>query len=87
MKAEWLEKGHLHENYHAETADGDDTPESDPLYSFGVMMPLIAWFHLRDVNMDGSVVTADITDLDGLLDTTGAWRRQVDPVAQLPQLE
>jgi hypothetical protein len=87
MKAEWLEKGHLHENYHAETADGDDTPESDPLYSFGVMMPLIAWYHLHDLKIDGAVVQGNLTDLDGLLDTTGAWRRQVDPIGRLPSLE
>jgi glycogen debranching enzyme len=87
MKAEWLEKGHLHENYHADTADGDDTPESDPLYSFGVMMPLIGWFHLSDVNIDGAAVQGELADLDGFLDTTGAWRKRVDPVDQLPALE
>lgn len=87
MKREWLESGHLHENYHAETAEGDDTPESDPLYSFGVMMPLIGWLQLRDVTLDGAEITADLSTLDGLLDTEGSWRTRVEPLEGLPPLD
>lgn len=65
FKQEWVEEGHLHENYHAETADGDDTPESDPLYSFGLMMAQAAWNHLRDVRFDGTEVKADLNVLAG----------------------
>jgi glycogen debranching enzyme len=69
FKQEWVEEGHLHENYHAETADGDDTPESDPLYSFGLMLPQAAWNHLRDVRFDGTEVKADLDVFAGYLDS------------------
>jgi len=87
MKQEWLEEGHLHENYHAETADGDDTPESDPLYSFGVMLPMAAWHHLRDVKLDGTEVKAETSTLSAYLDKDGKLRRQVDPRETMGELE
>ncbi len=86
MRQEWLEEGHLHENYHAETADGDDTPESDPLYSFGVMLPMAAWNHLRDQRLDGSEATADLSIFAEHLDPAGHLRRQIDPREALPPL-
>ncbi len=86
MKREWLEEGHLHENYHAETADGDDTWESDPLYSFGVMLPMIAWNHVRGHRLDGQRVEADPAVLGEHLDHDGSLRRQVDPFESLPPL-
>lgn len=79
FRDEWLREGHLHENYHAETADGDDTPESDPLYSFGVMLPQAAWNHLRDVRIDGRETRGTLEAFDGHLDTDGSLRRAVDP--------
>ncbi len=45
---EWREEGHIHENYNALTADGDDVdpadPEgsSDPIYTWGGLLALIA---------------------------------------------
>jgi len=87
MKQEWLEEGHLHENYHAETADGDDTPESDPLYSFGVMLPMAAWHHLRDVKLDGTEVKAETSTLSAYLDKDGKLRRLVDPREPMGELE
>jgi hypothetical protein len=87
MKQEWLEEGHLHENYHAETADGDDTPESDPLYSFGVMLPMAAWHHLRDVKLDGTEVKAETSVLSDYLDKDGKLRRQIDPRETMGELE
>ena len=78
MRAEWLDEGHLHENYHADTADGDDTPESDPLYSFGLMMVLPAWYHLRDLRLDGSEVSSDVDALSDYLDLAGVLRPQVE---------
>jgi putative isomerase len=87
MKQEWLVEGHLHENYHAETADGDDTPESDPLYSFGVMLPMAAWNHLRDKLLNGQDVQADVSVFAEYLDRDGGLCRRVDPRAALPALE
>ncbi|MEW6250343.1 MAG: trehalase family glycosidase [Planctomycetota bacterium] len=87
MRQEWLEEGHLHENYHAETADGDDTPESDPLYSFGIMLPMVAWQHLRDRRLDGTEVTADLAQFEAHLDPTGSLRQRSDPAERMPGLE
>lgn len=86
MRAEWLEEGHLHECYNAETADGEDTAESDPLYSFGTMMPAVAWFQLRDWKLDGTPLESAPDALEGFLDRDGALRRQVDPLDELPEL-
>lgn len=77
---EWVEEGHLHENYHAETADGDDTPESDPLYSFGTMLPMTMWNHLRDKRLDGSPVEAPLEVFAEFLDRDGELRRRIDPL-------
>ncbi len=81
MKAEWLDEGHLHENYNAETADSEDTAESDPLYSFGPMMTMAAWHHLRDVTIDGREVKAPLESLRGHLDADGALARRIDDPA------
>ncbi len=87
MKDEWLNEGHLHENYHAETADGDDTPESDPLYSFGMMLPLLAWYHIREKKLDGTVCTGDLErEFGEFLDRDGSWRARIDPLDGLPSL-
>lgn len=86
MRAEWLDEGHLHENYHAETADGDDTPESDPLYSFGILLPLLAWGHLRDTTLDGTPVRAELETLSEYLDRGGKLRRRIEPYEDLPEL-
>jgi|GEM_PF-3243536 len=85
MEAEWLDEGHLHENYHAETADGDDTPESDPLYSFGIMLALPAWYQLRDRLLDGREVTSELeSEFSEYLDRDGSRRRRIDPLDDLP---
>ncbi len=86
FRDEWLDEGHLHENYHAETADGDDTPESDPLYSFGLMLPMAAWHQLRDVRLDGSEVRSDPDVLGEHLDRDGRLRARVEPLESLPEL-
>lgn len=80
FRVEWLENGYLRENYHAETARSDDTPESDPLYSFGVMLPNAAWDHLHDVRLDGTEVRADKSVFREYLDEDGALRRQIEPL-------
>ena len=87
LRQEWLEEGHLHENYHADTADGDDTPESDPLYSFGIMLALAGWQHLRDQRLAGGEVTADVGQFAEFLDRDGTLRRRIDPAESLPALE
>lgn len=85
FRGEWLDEGHLHENYHAETADGDDTPESDPLYSFGLMLPMAAWNQLRDVRTDGTEARCDPSVLGEHLDTDGRLRARIEPLEGLPE--
>ncbi len=86
MREEWLDAGHLHETYNADTASGDDTAESDPLYSFGIMLPQVAWNHLRDWKLDGTEVTADLNVFKDHLDTDGRLRARVEPVEKLESL-
>lgn len=45
---EWRESSYLRENYNALTGRGDDTWESDPVYSFGPLLPLITYYQWRD---------------------------------------
>jgi neutral trehalase len=39
---EWREHGHVHENYNAETGEGDDVTSSDRFYHWGGLLGLIA---------------------------------------------
>lgn len=39
---EWREKGHVHENYHADTGTGCDIGSSDPFYHWGGLLGLIS---------------------------------------------
>ena len=39
---EWLEKHHVHENYNAVTGRGDDVANSNPFYTWGALLGLIA---------------------------------------------
>lgn len=87
FKAEWIDEGHLHENYHAETADGEDTAESDPLYSFGVMLPQAAWFHLRDSRIDGELVRTDLSVFADYLDKNEELSKRIDPLETAPRLD
>lgn len=38
---EWREDRHIHENYHAETGDGDDVSSSDAFYHWGGLLALM----------------------------------------------
>lgn len=38
---EWLEEGHIHENYNADTGDGDDVQNSNSYYHWGALLSLI----------------------------------------------
>jgi neutral trehalase len=40
---EWLEQGHVHENYNAETGEGCDVHNSDRFYHWGGLLGLIAF--------------------------------------------
>jgi glycogen debranching enzyme len=80
FRREWLDKGHLHENYNAETADGEDTFESDPVYSYGIMLPGLMWLQIRDVLMDGTVVETPVEAFREFLDDEGHLAAAVDPV-------
>jgi len=50
---EWLGETHYHENYNAETGEGDDVPNSDPFYSWGALLALIGVQELFDVEDGG----------------------------------
>ncbi|HEY0868116.1 MAG TPA: trehalase family glycosidase [Fimbriimonas sp.] len=39
---EWRSEGHVHENYNAETGDGDDVASSDKFYHWGGLLALMA---------------------------------------------
>jgi len=52
---EWREKSHYHENYNAETGEGDDVSNSDPFYSWGALLALIGVEELFDVREDGLI--------------------------------
>ncbi len=41
---EWLEKGHVHENYDSENGEGCNNPRSDPFYHWGGLLSLIALY-------------------------------------------
>lgn len=45
---EWYEESHVHENYNAETGDGDDVHNSDPVYTWGALLAYIAMQELAD---------------------------------------
>jgi hypothetical protein len=38
---EWITKHHVHENYNAETGDGDDVISSDAYYHWGALLGMI----------------------------------------------
>jgi len=39
---EWRFRGHVHENYNAQTGAGCDSPRSDPFYHWGGLLGLMA---------------------------------------------
>ncbi len=39
---EWLEKGHVHENYDGDTGEGCNSERSDPFYHWGALLSFIA---------------------------------------------
>ncbi len=45
---EWQEEGHVHENYNTDTGDGDDMPNSDPMYTWGALLGYVAVQELID---------------------------------------
>ena len=48
LLGEWRSEGHVHENYNAETGDGDDVPNSDPMYTWGALLGYVAMQELVD---------------------------------------
>lgn len=38
---EWISESHIHENYNAETGDGDDKTNADPFYTWGALLAYI----------------------------------------------
>lgn len=45
---EWRDEGHVHENYNTDTGDGDDMPNSDPMYTWGALLGYVAIQELVD---------------------------------------
>lgn len=41
LMKEWLDEGHVHENYNADTGDGDDVGSSNQFYHWGALLSLI----------------------------------------------
>jgi hypothetical protein len=39
---EWQDKGHVHENYNADTGEGCDVRSSDKFYHWGALLALVA---------------------------------------------
>jgi len=50
---EWREKGHVHENYNADTGEGCDVASSDPNYHWGALLGHIALERLIDAEPFG----------------------------------
>ena len=42
LMKEWLEKGHVHENYNGTTGEGCDSRNSDKFYHWGALLSLIS---------------------------------------------
>lgn len=45
---EWNAKRHVHENYNAITASGDDVPSSDRFYHWGALLALMNYMEAND---------------------------------------
>lgn len=46
---EWQAESHVHENYNADTGDGDDSRWSDPVYTWGALLAYVALQELAAV--------------------------------------
>ena len=42
LRQEWLQHGHIHENYRGDTGEGCDNPHSDAFYHWGALLGMIA---------------------------------------------
>ncbi|MBQ3079338.1 MAG: hypothetical protein IJC48_04960 [Clostridia bacterium] len=57
MMKEWLEHGHIHENYNCETGSGCDIKNSDKFYHWGALLSVIALIEDgRLHNFDGEIL-------------------------------
>jgi hypothetical protein len=50
---EWRAENHVHENYNSDSGDGDDVPNSDPVYTWGALLAYIAVQELVDAEAWG----------------------------------
>ena len=54
LMREWLEHGHIHENYNADTGSGCDVQNSDKFYHWGALLALVAMLEAGvDPEFDG----------------------------------
>lgn len=55
LLGEWLGESHIHENYNADTGDGDDKRNADPFYTWGALLALLPFSELLYVRPEGGV--------------------------------
>jgi putative isomerase len=75
---EWQAESHVHENFNSDTGDGDDMPNSDPMYTWGALLAYIAaqeladaepWAGWRFGNLSGEAATLrNLRVAEGMLD-------------------
>jgi putative isomerase len=75
---EWQAESHVHENFNSDTGDGDDMPNSDPMYTWGALLAYIAaqeladaepWAGWRFGNLSGEAATLrNVRVAEGKLD-------------------
>ncbi len=77
---EWRAESHVHENYNTDTGDGNDVPNSDPVYTWGALLAYIAmqevvdaeaWGGWRFGNLGGAPASVKgVAVAEGTLDVT-----------------
>jgi len=65
---EWKKESHIHENYNAETGQGDDVRNSDPVYHWGALLAYIGISELIGIEPLGAVRFGNIFQEEGLVE-------------------
>lgn len=80
---EWLKNSHYHENYNAETGEGDGILNSDPYYSWGALLALMGLEEL--INIDeggirfGSLAVRDVNEVNNYSIGNDSYSIKVGP--------
>jgi hypothetical protein len=59
FRGEWEGEGHIHENYNADTGDGDDVRYSEPVYHWGALLAYIGLEEAADLESGESAAGQD----------------------------